>query len=81
MKDIIGLIPSDRLVLGNIDPASQFVRGTPSSVSEAVTALLADMAGHDNFVLSSGCDIPPQAPFENIDAFFETLSARTNASS
>jgi len=74
MKDIIGLIPSDRLVLGNVDPASQFARGTPESVAAAVSTLLDDMRGHDNFVLSSGCDIPPQAPFENIDAFFRALA-------
>ena len=74
MKDIIGRIPADRLVLGNIDPASQFARGTPESVAEAVSNLLDEMAGHDNFVLSSGCDIPPQTPIENIDAFFRTLA-------
>ena len=26
-----------------------------------------------NFVIASGCDVPPQTPFENMDAFFETV--------
>lgn len=26
-----------------------------------------------NFVISSGCDIPPASPWENIDAFFEAV--------
>jgi len=26
---------------------------------------------YENFVLSSGCDMPPMTPWENIDAFFE----------
>jgi uroporphyrinogen decarboxylase len=75
MKDVIGQVPPDRLALGNVDPASQFVRGTPESVAETVRALLDAMDGHPNFILSSGCDIPPQAPLENIDSFFQALAS------
>ena len=25
---------------------------------------------YPNFVISGGCDIPPQSPWDNIDAFF-----------
>jgi formiminotetrahydrofolate cyclodeaminase len=28
---------------------------------------------HPNFVISSGCDIPPLTPWENIDAFFAAV--------
>jgi len=28
---------------------------------------------YDNFVISSGCDIPPLTPWENIDAFFAAV--------
>lgn len=28
---------------------------------------------YPNFVISSGCDIPPMTPKENIDAFFEAI--------
>jgi uroporphyrinogen decarboxylase len=35
--------------------------------------LLEETAIYKNFVISSGCDIPPGTPIENIDAFFKTL--------
>jgi len=58
-------------VFGNIDPAGVLCNGAPETVREATLALLERCAAHPNFVLSSGCDIPPAAPVENIDAFFE----------
>lgn len=70
LTNIIDKIPTERLVLGNIDPATQFFRGTPESIREATQNLRQRMSGHANFVPSSGCDIPPLTPFENIDAFF-----------
>lgn len=70
LADVVGRIPAGRLVMGNIDPASQFAHGTPESVAEATRTLIRRMEGYPNFVLSSGCDIPPQTPLANIDAFF-----------
>lgn len=70
MTDVIGLVPADRLVMGNIDPATQFARGTRESIIASTRSLLDQMNGHANFVLSSGCDIPPRSPLANIDAFF-----------
>ena len=37
----------------------------------AVRKLLEECGGYPNFVLSSGCDIPPMSKWENIDAFFD----------
>jgi len=70
LADIIDKVPADRLVMGNIDPATQFARGTRESVIAATRSLLDKMNGHKNFVLSSGCDIPPRTPLAIIDAFF-----------
>jgi len=72
LSEILPLIPPDRLVFGNVDPSSQFRNGTPESVREATLNVLNKCAGYPNFILSSGCDIPPVSPFENIDAFFNT---------
>ena len=44
--------------------------GTPELVREATTALLEKCSTYPNFVLSSGCDMPPKTPWENINAFF-----------
>ena len=55
MLDMLKKFPSDYLVMGNIDPASQFRNGTPDSVSKATRDLLEECGGYSNFVISSGC--------------------------
>ena len=44
--------------------------GTPESMTEAVHTLMERCKAYPNFVLSSGCDIPPDAKWNNIRAFF-----------
>lgn len=70
LADMLPDAPADALVMGNISPASQFLGGTPESISAATAALMAECGGYPNFLLSSGCDIPPMSPWANIDAFF-----------
>jgi len=67
-------MPKDAVVMGNISPSEQFVSGTPESMKASVETLLSRAADYDNFVLSSGCDIPPHAKWENIRAFVEARS-------
>lgn len=71
MRDVLEKAPDDVLCMGNIDPVSCFTEGTAANMQEAVTALLSECADAPNFLLSSGCDIPPNAKWENIDAFFK----------
>jgi len=70
MAALLPKAPADALVMGNISPAQQFRGGTPESMAAAVRELLAACGNYPNYVLSSGCDIPPQSPWENIHAFF-----------
>jgi uroporphyrinogen decarboxylase len=74
MTDILPQIPTDRLALGNIDPAGTFRNGTVDEMNEKVGTLLEEMKPYPNFVLSSGCDIPPGTSLDNVDAFFQSLS-------
>ena len=69
-KDILQRVPSDVVVMGNIDPAGVLRMGTPSSVRDEVVKLLEKCSNYPNFVLSSGCDIPPKTSWENLDVFF-----------
>lgn len=69
-KDIIPNVPSDILVMGNIDPAGVLRMGSTEKVREETIALLEKCSKYPNFLLSSGCDMPPMTPWENIDAFF-----------
>ena len=72
-RDILSAMPADTPVMGNIDPAGVLRMGTPEGVRAETLALLEKCAKYPNFLLSSGCDIPPMTPWENIDAFFETV--------
>lgn len=74
MADILARAPRDMLCMGNVDPAGQLAHGTPDSVRQATGALLRACGGYDNFIPSSGCDIPAHARWENIAAFFEAVA-------
>jgi uroporphyrinogen decarboxylase len=74
MRQVLEGMPGDVLVLGNISPASQFRNGTPESIYAATTELLAECSAYNNFVVSSGCDIPPMSPWANIDSFFKAVA-------
>lgn len=73
MREMLKHVPEDIVVMGNIDPAGEFRNGTPESMNKAVKTLLADCSVYKNFVISSGCDIPPAAKWENIDAYFNAI--------
>lgn len=70
LSDMLRAAPDDKIVMGNIDPVSQFRNGTPETMRASVGKLISECGGYKNFLLSSGCDIPPATPWENIDAFF-----------
>lgn len=74
MTEMMKHIPEDIVAMGNIDPASQFRNGTPESIKESTKALLEACSSYPNFIISSGCDIPPLSPWENIDAYFEAVT-------
>ena len=73
IAEMLKLVPSDYTVFGNVDPAGEFRNGTPGSIREATLRILESCSAHGNFVISSGCDIPPGTPPENIDAFFNAV--------
>lgn len=74
MVEALETCPKDLPVMGNIDPVGIIQQGTPEKVYDAVTELLGKTAEYDNFILSSGCDVPPHVPIDNIKAFYKALS-------
>lgn len=74
MAEMMAHIPAGTVAMGNIDPAGQFRNGTPASIREATLKVMEACCRYPNFVISSGCDIPPQARWENIDAFFAAVA-------
>ena len=71
MSEMMPHIPSNVIAMGNVDPTTQFKNGTPESIKAETKRIMAECAEYKNFVISSGCDIPPSTPWENIDAFFK----------
>lgn len=72
LKDIIPFMPKDAVVMGNVDPVL-FRNGTPDDIKNNVQRVYDECSVYDNFMLSSGCDIPALAKWENIDAYFEKV--------
>lgn len=78
MVDVISQIPGDYLVFGNIDPARVLNEGTTEVIKGTTKNLLEKMKPYSNFVLSTGCDLPPEVPIANLESFFEALEEFNN---
>lgn len=76
---VLEQLPDDYPVMGNLDPSGVFLMGTPESVDRETTALLERTKGFPNFVISSGCDIPPGTPITNVEAFFHAVEREERA--
>lgn len=73
MEDMLRQMPGDVLTMGNVDPVSAIRNGTPEKVRQDTLSIMDACCKYPNFLISSGCDIPPAAPWENIDAFFAAV--------
>jgi len=74
MSEMLTHIPKGTLAMGNVSPSAQFKGGTVESVKAETKRIMSECCSYDNFVISSGCDIPPTSSWENIDAFFEAVN-------
>lgn len=73
MAEMMTHIPADTIAMGNVDPAGQFRNGTVESIRRETQEIMEACCKYPNFVISSGCDIPPMSRWENIDAFFAAV--------
>jgi MtaA/CmuA family methyltransferase len=55
---------------GNLDPVGVLARGTPAAVRQEARRVVKDVqaVGHRRVVLSSGCTLAVETPFENLEA-------------
>lgn len=74
LREMLPKVSEDCLVLGNVDPAGIIARASPDRVKAETKSVMTDCIQWKNFCISSGCDIPPHAPWENIDALFAGAS-------
>lgn len=78
MVETLKECPQDIIVMGNLDPVGVFKQAKAEDVFKETATLLEQTKGYKNFVISTGCDIPPHVPAENIDAFFAALKEYYN---
>lgn len=62
MEDMIRQMLGDVLTMGNVDPVSAIRNGTPEKVRQDTLSIMDACCKYPNFLISSGCDIPPAAP-------------------
>jgi uroporphyrinogen decarboxylase len=60
-------LAGETVLIGNVNPVDEIMFGTPESVRGKSEQLFRAMEGK-NFILSTGCDVPQNAPLENIKA-------------
>ena len=67
-------VPPEVVLCGNLDPVGVFVQLSPAETKTRAIALLDAAAQRRNFVLSSGCDLPPDSSLDHLDAFYAALN-------
>ncbi len=73
IKKALEIMPQDKIVSGNINPVF-FRTKQPEDIKNEIQLLYDECASYDNFIISSGCDIPAAAKWENINAYFEKIN-------
>ena len=66
-------MPKNCIIMGNISPANVFNCDSIRKVRLDTQRLLLQCMNYDNFIMSSGCDVPADTDIDNIDKFFETV--------
>lgn len=56
------------ILMGNLNPTELLLSGNPQAVEQAAKDCIEKVGRDGRYILSSGCEIPPLAPLENIKA-------------
>lgn len=73
MVEALEASPADVLIMGNLDPVGVFKMASTGEISRQTEELLGRTTSYPNFIISSGCDTPPEVPFANIEAFYQAV--------
>lgn len=73
MVELLRMCPADVPVMGNVDPVAVLKQAAPEQVYAETCSLLERTSDFPNFILSTGCDVSPHTPMENIEAFYRAL--------
>ncbi len=56
------------ILMGNLNPTELLLMGTPKEIEAAAKGCIETVGQDGRYILSSGCEVPPLAPLENIRA-------------
>lgn len=63
----------DKFVLkGNVNPITEMMSATPETVRSASQASFEKAGRNGRFILSPGCEVPPETPYENLEALVDS---------
>ncbi len=74
MMDALSNCSENILVMGNLDPVGLIKQSSLDDIRKTTLDVLNKTGPYKNFILSTGCDVPPHVPFENIEALYETVA-------
>lgn len=74
IEEMVKVMPSDVIVMGNVDPVL-LKNGTKEEVIQQTKQILSTIGNKENFIISSGCDIPPTSSLDNIKAFMQICNS------
>jgi uroporphyrinogen decarboxylase len=66
-------MPLDSIVMGNLDPVL-FRDGKVEDIQNGLQKIYDECSRFPNFMISTGCDVPATAKWENIDAYFKKIN-------
>lgn len=69
----VEVLPRSVVVLGNLDPKRVVHRGTTEDVRWETRRLLRNTKNIRNFIFSTGCDVPLEAPLKNLEVMMEEV--------
>ncbi len=74
LDDVKNQIPQGVMFSGNVSPVECFKTGDAAYMASQTKRVLEQCGKMNNFIPSSGCDIPPDASLANVDCFFQTVA-------
>ncbi len=69
LPEIMHLIDDEMVIIGNVNPVATMLQKDAAGVYEETEVLIHAMEKYENFIVSTGCDVPLEAPLENLAAF------------
>lgn len=73
LEDVLSKTDTDTLVFGNVDPVMYFCDSEREKLDKKVKELYEKLGKYPNWLISSGCDIPSHAKWENIEQYFKSI--------